>query len=281
MRTYLDCIPCLMNQALRAARLTTDNEEIIKTIMDEVGLMIKDIPMENAPPITARRVYHIVGEHTGNSDPYRNLKKNNTRTALDLYPAMKEKISRSSDRLLAAIRLAIAGNVIDFGINYILNIEKDIDRKLNQDLAVADYDQFKTSLNAADEILYIGDNAGESVFDRILIEELNKPVRYIVRSAPIINDVTYTDAVQAGLDKVATLMSSGSDAPGTVMALCNSEFRETFNRSTLVISKGQGNFEALSETTAPVFFLLIAKCPIIARDIGVNVGDMILKGPPA
>ena len=277
MRTYLDCIPCLMNQALRAARLATDNEEIIKTIMDEVGLMIKDIPMENPPPKTALRVYRIVAELTGNPDPCRDLKNDHTCKVLELYPTLKEKISRSNDRLLAGIRLAIAGNVIDFGINYSLNIEKDIDRILKQDLVVSDYDQFREYLAVADEILYIGDNAGESVLDRILIEELNKPVRYIVRSAPIINDVTHTDAVQAGLDKVATLMASGTDAPGTVMEICSPEFREMFYRSKLVISKGQGNFEALSETSAPVFFLLIAKCPIVARDIGVDVGDMILR----
>jgi uncharacterized protein with ATP-grasp and redox domains len=114
--------------------------------------------------------------------------------------------------------------------------------------------------------------------DRLLIEELNKPVTYVVRSEPIINDVTYTDAVAAGLDNVATLMPSGSDAPGTVMELCSPKFIDKLNRSRLVISKGQGNFEALSETSAPVFFLLPAKCPIIARDIGANVGDMVLKG---
>ena len=280
MRTYLDCIPCLMNQALRAARLATDNEKIIKTVMDEVGLMIKDIPMENPPPKTAQRVYRLVGEITGNSDPCRNLKNHHTRKALELYPTLKEKISRSTDRLHAAIRLAIAGNVIDFGIKYSLDIEADINQILKQDLAVSDYEPFREYLALADEILYIGDNAGESVFDRILIEELNKPVSYIVRSAPIINDVTYTDAVLAGLNKVSTLMACGTDAPGTVMEICSPAFREKFYRSKLVISKGQGNFEALSETSAPVFFLLIAKCPVVARDTGVNVGDMIFKASP-
>ena len=169
--------------------------------------------------------------------------------------------------------------MIDYGINYNGDIEKDIDRILKQDLAVSDYDSFKAYLSATEKVLYIGDNAGESVLDRILIEELNKPVTYIVRSAPIINDVTHTDAVQAGLNQVSTLMASGTDAPGTVMEICTPEFQETFYRSKMVISKGQGNFEALSETSAPVFFLLIAKCPIVARDIGVNVGDMVLKGP--
>lgn len=280
MRTYLDCIPCLMTQALRAARLATDNEEKIKLIMDEVGLMVKDIPMDNPPPKTAMRVYRIIAQITGNPDPCRVLKNHHTRKALELYPTLKEKISRSSDRLLAAIRLAIAGNVIDFGIKYSLDIEEDLDRILKQELAVSDYDPFREYLALVDEILYLGDNAGESVLDRILIEELNKPVRYIVRSAPIINDVTYSDAVQAGLNKVSTLMASGTDAPGMVLEICSPEFKETFYRSKMVISKGQGNFEALSETSAPVFFLLIAKCPVVARDIGVHVGDMILKAPP-
>jgi len=279
MRTYLDCIPCLMNQALRAARLATRSEAQIKRILDQVGQMIRDIPMESPPPVTARHVYRIIEKVSGNADPCRSLKKSNTAKALELYPALKEKIERSEDRLLAAIRLAIAGNVIDFGVNQLLDIENDIDGKHQQDLAVSDYDRFKAHLAAADEILYIGDNAGESVLDRLLIEELNKPVRYIVRSAPIINDVTYPDAVQAGLDRVATLMDSGADAPGTVLDLCSPEFREAFDRSKMIISKGQGNFEALSETRAPVFFLLIAKCPVVARDAGADVGDMILKGP--
>jgi uncharacterized protein with ATP-grasp and redox domains len=276
MRTYLDCIPCLMNQTLRAARLATDDEKTIKAILDRVGSLVKEIPMGDPPPKTARRVYRIIEESTGNPDPYHELKIRNTQTALELYPALKEKIRRSGDPLLTAIRLAIAGNVIDFGINERVDIQKEIDQKMKQTLVISDYDAFKASLASCDEILYIGDNAGESVFDRILIEEINKPVEYTVRSAPVINDVTHADALQAGLDQVAKVIPSGADSPGVVLELCSPKFRDRFNRSKMIISKGQGNFEALSDVNAPVFFLLIAKCPIIARDIGVSVGDMIL-----
>jgi len=278
MRTYLDCIPCLMHQALRAARQATDDEEKIKRVLDEVGLMINTIPMESPPPKIAMGVYRKIREITENPDPYRQLKIDSTREALSLYPVLKEKITSSSDKLFTAIRLAIAGNIIDFGTSASLNIKDEIDRILDMDLAVSDFDRFKTGLTAADEVLFIADNAGECVFDRVLIEEIKKPVTYVVRSAPVINDATFADACMAGVDRVASLMASGTDAPGTVLGTCNATFLRKFYRSSFVISKGQGNFEALSETAAPVFFMLIAKCPIVARDIGANVGDMILKG---
>jgi damage-control phosphatase, subfamily I len=279
MRTYLDCIPCLMNQALRAARLATGNEVKIKKVLDHVGLMIKDIPLESPPPETAMRVYRMAGKITGNPDPYRDLKNRDIRKALELYPVLKKEVSQSTDRLLTALRISIAGNVIDFGIDRNFDIKNKIEELLQLHLSVFDYDQFRSYLAATDKILYIGDNAGESVFDRILIEEINKPVTYVVRSAPIINDVTYTDAVMSGLDTVSTLMASGAETPGTVLERCTIEFKEKFYHSGCVISKGQGNFEALSEEKVPLFFLLIAKCPIVARDIGVEVGDMVLKGP--
>jgi len=281
MRTYFDCLPCLMDQALRAARLASDDEEKVKQVLDEVGLIIRNTPMNRTPPETAMAVYRKIREITGSPDPYRELKNQSTRIALGLYPALKTRINKSNDRVLAAIKIAIAGNVIDFGVNHISDIDNKIAGILEDDLAVCDYNRFREQLDITNEILYIGDNAGESVFDRILIEELEKPVTYVVRSAPVINDVTEVDAVQAGLDTVATLMASGTDAPGTVVRICSPEFREKFYRSKFTISKGQGNFEALSDTSVPVFFLLIAKCPIVARDIGVHVGDMILKGPPA
>ena len=126
--------------------------------------------------------------------------------------------------------------------------------------------------------MYIGDNAGECVFDRILIEEMKKPVIYVVRDMPIINDATYEDAVQAGIDKVATILSSGTDAPGTILKTCSAEFKNVYKNSKLIISKGQGNYEALSNERRPIFFLLKAKCDVIADDIGISKGDILLKG---
>ena len=278
MRTYIDCIPCFVSQALRAGRIATSDEPKLKKLLDEIGLMLRDVPLESSPPETGMLIYEKVREITGVFDPYKELKRASTEKALALYPALKKKVEKSNDKLLTAIRIAIAGNVIDFGVNRNFNIEEEIAKVLKKDFAIFDYDEFKAHLDKTDEILYIGDNAGESVFDRILIETMKKPVIYVVRETPVINDVTYEDALQAGIDKVATIISSGTSAPGTVLETCNAKFKEIYKNTKFVISKGQGNYEGLSDENQPIFFLLMAKCWVIANDIGVNEGDIILKG---
>ncbi|MBW1781421.1 MAG: DUF89 family protein [Deltaproteobacteria bacterium] len=277
MRTYLDCLPCFLSQALRAAKIATDDEEKIKRVLDDVGMMLREIPLESTPPETGRRIYRKVGEITGNRDPYKELKEESTREALALYPSLKGRVESSHQRLTTAIRIAIAGNVIDFGPNRAFDVEREIENTLKKDAAIWDYPHFRDGLSKAAEILFIGDNAGECVFDRILIEELKKPVIYVVREIPVINDATHEDAVQAGIDKVATIMSSGTDAPGTILNTCSKEFRNIYERSQFIISKGQGNYEALSREKGPIFFLLKAKCQVIANDIGVQEGDIVLK----
>ena len=278
MRTYLDCIPCFFNQALRAGRIATGDEIKLKQLLDEIGTMLRGIPLDSTPPETGMLIYDKIREITGRSDPYKEIKRESTEKALALYPALKNKVAKSDDKLLTAIRFAIAGNVIDFGVNRNFDIEAEIDEVLKKDFALFDYDKFKDYLAKTDEILYIGDNAGESVFDRILIEELKKPVIYVVREMPVINDVTYEDAIQAGIDKVASILSSGTSAPGTVLETCSAEFKEVYKNSQFVISKGQGNYEGLSDEKQLIFFLLKAKCWVIATDIGVNEGDIVLKG---
>jgi len=280
MRTYLDCIPCFFNQALRAGRIATGDENKLKKLLDEIGTMLRDIPLESTPPETGMLIYEKVREITGEFDPYKEIKRESTKNALTLYSSLKNKVEMSNDTLLTAIRIAIAGNVIDFGVSRNFNIEEEIDTVLKQDFAIFDYDKFKDYLDKTDEVLYIGDNAGESVFDRILIEEMKKPVIYVVREIPVINDVTYEDAIQAGIDKVAhNIISSGTSAPGTVLETCNAEFKSVYKNSKFVIGKGQGNYEGLSdEKHLIIFFLLKAKCWVIANDIGVNEGDIILKG---
>jgi len=135
----------------------------------------------------------------------------------------------------------------------------------------------KQALDSTESILYLGDNAGEIVFDKLLIEEMGKNIVYVVRNKPIINDALIEDARDCGIDKIARVISSGSDAPGTVLNLCSREFLEIYHKAPLIISKGQGNFEALSEEKAPIFYLLKVKCPVIAKDIGCKVNDLILK----
>jgi uncharacterized protein with ATP-grasp and redox domains len=278
MNTYLDCIPCFFKQALRAARIVTEDEKTIKRVLDELGLMLKDISLESTPPETGQLIYRMVRKVTGSTDPYRELKRESTRQALSLYPAMKKKIEASDDGLLTAIRIAIAGNVIDLGASADFDIETALNEILEKQFAICDYPAFRKFLANSEQVLYIGDNAGETVFDRLLIEEMNKPVIYVVRATPVINDAIFDDAVQAGIDKVATIISTGTDAPGTILRTCSPAFRQILNEAEFVIAKGQGNYEGLSNEKYPIFFLLKAKCKVIADDIGVATGDIILKG---
>lgn len=279
MKSYLDCIPCFFNQALRIGRMATDDEAKIKALLDDLGTMLRDIPLEYTPPETARLIQRKIRELMGIDDPYREIKAQSTKKSLKMYPKLKAEVDKSSDRLLTAIRIAIAGNVIDMGPNKGFDIERDLAEILVKDFAICNYEEFRHYLAEADVVLYIGDNAGESVFDKILIKEMKKPVTYVVRGMPVINDVTYGDAIEAGIGKVATILSSGTDAPGAVLGTCSTEFIRTYESSKFIISKGQGNYEALSEEKRPIFFLLKAKCNAIANDIGVTEGDIILKGP--
>ncbi|MFO7760214.1 MAG: ARMT1-like domain-containing protein [Dissulfuribacterales bacterium] len=278
MRTYLDCYPCFLAQALRAGRIATNDENKIKRLLDELGMMLKDIPLESTPPENGRLIYKKVSEITGNLDPYKEIKKESTNKALALYPSLKTHLEKSNADLLTAIKIAIAGNVIDFGANWDFNLEEEIEDILRKNFAVYDYGDFKYRLDKAGEILYIADNAGECVFDRILIEQMKKPVIYAVRGKPIINDATYEDALEAGIHEVATIFSSGADGPGAILETCSAEFNEIYNKAEFIISKGQGNYEALSNERRPIFFLLKVKCKVIADDIGVDQGDIVLKG---
>ena len=277
MKTYLDCIPCFVQQALRAGRMVTSDEKKLKQILDRTGEMVKTISLQATPAETGTMVYQIVSEVTGVDDPYKSIKQQHIKETKSIYPELEKIVANSDDRLLTAIRIAIAGNIIDLGVNKEFDIVKDAKNILEQDFAILDYDAFKKQLEKTKSILYIGDNAGESVFDKILIKELKKPVKYVVRSFPIINDVTREDAIASGLDEVAELIDSGCKSPGIILHQASPEFLELFNSSGLVISKGQGNFEGLSDCDRQVFFLLKAKCYIISNHLDVKEGSIILK----
>ncbi|MFC2093130.1 DUF89 domain-containing protein [Bacteroidota bacterium] len=277
MKTYLDCIPCFIEQALRAGRIATNDEKKIKELLDSVCSMMKDIPMNNTPPETGNIIYRKVREITGVTDPYKKIKKTNIEEALSIYPKLKKIVNDSDNSLLTAVRLAVAGNVIDFGPNKKFNLIESISQILKQDFAIFHFSEFIKQMEKSKSILYIGDNAGESVFDKILIEEIEKPVVYIVRDLPVINDVTREDAIDSGLSEVADIISSGTTAPGTILDLCNDNFLKRFNNADMVLSKGQGNYEGLSNVSRSVFFLLKAKCPIIANDLNVEENDIVLK----
>jgi uncharacterized protein with ATP-grasp and redox domains len=277
MKTYLDCIPCFFKQALFAARMAVDDEAIIKQVLDRVGILVAKIPLDSSPPETGRQVYRTVRQVTGVDDPFKGLKEEGIEKALALYPSLKDMVKKAKDPLETAVRLAIAGNVMDFGANPDFELEKEIQEVLQQEPSIDHYPAFKNKLATARKILYVGDNAGETVFDRVLIETMGKPVTFAARQRPIINDATTEDAMRSGLDKVATVISSGCDAPGTLLEGCSDYFLGLFKEADLIISKGQGNYETLSNERRPIFCLLKAKCAVIAKDLGVKVGDTVAK----
>ncbi len=258
--------------------MATDNEHLIKEILDQLGSLLKDISLDTTPPLVGQTLYRKITEITGNPDPYRHIKADSTAHALALYPSLKEKVRQSADPLMTAVRLAIAGNVIDFGACAQFDIDEEIRVSLQKDFGICHYREFKAALATTREIMYIGDNAGETVFDRILIEQMNKPTVYVVREVPVINDATIEDAIAAGIDTIAEIKSSGTSAPGTILNTCSRDFVDSFARAPFIIAKGQGNYEGLSDEPARVFFLLKAKCPMIARNLGVEPGDIVLKG---
>jgi len=266
---------------LAAARISSKDETVHRHVLNAVALMIPDLALNATPPEIAQQVYRIVYKITGNKDPYLDAKKIANQATLSLYTRMKDMVDYSNDTLETACKLAIAGNAIDLGaqtehgsIYYI--IEDSVGYPLNQE----HYRKFKECVGQSSLILYLADNAGEIVFDRILIEQLlqikKSKIVFVVREKPILNDATLDDALQVGLNKVATIISNGSDAPATILSQCSSEMLSYYQSADLIISKGQGNYESLSGRPENIFFLFKVKCPVIARDSGYDLDSFVL-----
>ena len=281
MRIYLDCIGCFVRQALDAARLATEDEQIHEKVVRKVLRLAAELDMSQSPPAIGQQIHRLIRNLVSSDDPYRKIKRRFNNLALKLYSELRKQIVSSSDRLETAIRLAIAGNIIDFGVNSSVN-ESDLHKAISESLT-ADFDNvqlksFRDAIGQAEEIFYLADNAGEIVFDRLLIEQLPvEKVTVVVKGRPVINDATMEDANVAGLTRIVEVIDNGSDAPGTILESCSEEFRRRFAEADLIIAKGQGNYETLSDVEKDMFFILKAKCPVIARDLGCEVGEMILR----
>jgi len=277
MKTYLDCYPCFLRQALDAAKMADLNEQQQKMVLDQVLDLLRQIDPSSTPPEIGDQVHRIVRQKVGDGDPYRGVKEASTREALALYPQLKVLLSEADDPLDKAIRLSIAGNNIDFGPAREYDLWEVVKRVLDQPFAIYDRGAFREVLARSDQVLYLADNAGETVFDRLLIEVLDLPVVYAVKGGPVLNDSTMEDALAAGINLVAEIVSTGSDSPGTIFDRCSEGFRRLYEEAELIIAKGQANYETLSDEGAKVFFMLQIKCPVIARDAGVPVGSIVLK----
>jgi hypothetical protein len=278
VRTYLDCYPCFLRQALSAARRAGADDVAQHAVMRETLTLLEDLPVGATPPEIAHAVHRLVRARLSDGDPYREAKAESTRAALAIYPLLTELVADSPDPFDAAVRVAIAGNIIDFGVSEELaDLWPVVQRVIAQPFAIDHLGALRAALAAADVVLYIADNAGETVFDRVLIEQLGRPVTYAVKGGRVLNDATRADALAAGLDGCASIVDNGSDAPGTVRRLCLPGFRDTLDSAPLVIAKGQANYETLSEAGPRVFCLLQVKCPVIGRDLGVPVGSLVVR----
>ena len=281
MRTYFDCIPCFVRQSLDAVRLITDDESVHEQVVRNILRLAVDLDMSQSPPVLGQQIHRLIRELVGMEDPYHEIKEQFNNLALTLYPELRKLIISSEDPLETAIWLAIAGNIIDFGVKSKLQeseLEKTISECLAAEFSGMQLKPFRQAVNEAEEILYIADNAGEIIFDRLLIEQLpTEKVTVVVKGGPVINDATMKDAGIVGLTRIVEVIDNGSDAPGTILEDCSDYFRGHFGRADLVIAKGQGNYETLSEVNKNIFFILKAKCSVIARDLECDVGEMILR----
>jgi uncharacterized protein with ATP-grasp and redox domains len=281
MKTYLDCLPCLVRQTIEAVRLTSGDEvfqeEICRRAMEEIS----NIDFHSPPPVMAQRIHRFLRQATGD-DPYKEAKKQANRLALSLFPHLEEKVRSSSNPLETAVRLAIAGNIIDMGVGFNPRFEEkhlydSIDHALNTPFE-GDVQTLSRAAREAKRILYLIDNAGEIVFDKLLINLLpREKITAVVKGAPIINDATMTDAEEVDLPALVKVVDNGSDGPGTILENCSEEFLGLFNRADLIIAKGQAHYETLSEEKKDIFFILKTKCPVVAQDLHCRVGDMILR----
>ncbi len=278
MKIQLDCIPCISRQVLEAARMITDDEDVIWEIMKKYGEMITQIDKDSKAPLVTARIHNFVKEKTNKNDLYYEFKEKNIEMASKLMPEVEKVIKNADDPLEAAFVMSAMGNAIDAGVSLEVDIETNIKSAVDNGFVHSDFEKFKLELQTADELLFIADNAGEAVFDKLLLKELNKrdvDVIYAVRDVPILNDITMREAEELNINKQAEVISSGCQSPGTVLEEASTEFKEIYKRADLIISKGQGNLEGLLGEERDIYFLLKAKCNLVADILEVDVGDFV------
>ena len=278
MEAKPECILCVFRQALNTVRLVSNDEEVHRRVLAAVAVRMAEATLHQTPASLSKPAYEVVREITGVADPYESRKKATNTEALALLPKVRRRVEIAADRLSAAVRAAAAGNIIDLGIGHSFNLEHDIDAIMSQPLAIDHTDQLRHELGSGKRLLYLGDNAGEIAFDLLLVEQLlatGAEVTFSVKSGPVINDATLEDAIQVGMTDLVPVVGTGSDDIGVNWDNASPEFRSLFDSVDIVISKGQGNFETTIDRRANTYFLLKAKCPVVARKAGVEEGDVV------
>lgn len=275
-----ECYPCFLRQANIAMEMAGVDADTAHRVMRSVLRSIGQADLSGKTPAHITSPMHRRIRRLLKTDPFRGVKARYNRIAMKMYPELKQGVALSTEPLATAARLAIAGNVIDFGIFRSVDIRGTVERALTEPMAVDDIRELVSALSEVAAVLYLLDNAGEVVFDRILIEELlalGKQVTVVVKSGPVINDCTRQDAASVGLDDICRVIDNGSDSVGTIFDHTSRSFLEHFNRKDqIIISKGQANFETLMHEDRRIFFLFQSKCAVVSRHLGLEQGAMLL-----
>ncbi len=285
MNIARECYLCLYKQIFKLADKFCKDEKCASKILREGAKILSEYDIDVVPPEIAANTYKKISEILEIEDLFEEEKKESIKEALKLKPSLKLKLLKSKNKLLDACKIAIAGNVIDLGVHQSYDLTKELKKIFEIEFGINNFDEFEKNIKNIETICYLADNAGENVFDEILIEtikEINPNVKiyYLVRGKPIINDVTLKDLIGLEIFNVAEVINTGVPSPGFHLKFANEISKKIFYNSDMVISKGMGNFECLfDECKREVFYLFKVKCEAVARTSHTNVGDyVLLKG---
>lgn len=283
MKISHECGPCFLRQAGEALDLATCDDELKIEVFNEIFTYLSNNFKTNTNSNgTGSKIHKIIKTRTGSKDPYKNEKILGNKIALKYLPQVKSLIEQDNT-LENYVKIAIIGNILDFGA---FTLDTDIDKLIGdallKQLKINNIESLEKSIEKHDKLLYLVDNTGEIVFDKLLLEKLKRyglDITIAVKSEPILNDACMEDAIEVGLDKYGEIVEIGAGTVGFVDSEISDEFREIFNNHNFIISKGMGNYEGLTEidtSDKDLYFLLCAKCNTISRHIGVDLQDMVL-----
>lgn len=280
MKVQLECYECVTKRALRLAGLMTGEPERRREIVDSMlKIFLAMRPHCSTPEISAE-FNRIFAEYTGVDDYFREQKRLSTRLGLRLLPSLREMAEKSDNPFETALLLAISGNVIDYGMNpdFTLDaVEERIPQALSESFDREAARRLELEMNRAERIVYVLDNCGEAVIDRLLIERFPGKITVGVRGKAIFNDVTRKDAIDSGI--TAPIIESGSALPGVSRKYSSPEFLAELDRADLIVAKGQGNFESIEECGfGPTFFLMRVKCAVVSEKIGAPLNAIQIIG---
>ncbi|MDD3325078.1 MAG: ARMT1-like domain-containing protein [Sulfurospirillaceae bacterium] len=283
MKIQKDCIACIENQAQRVCDNLRVDEIAQNDIKNIAKKHIENFDLELTPPHNATALYQDIAKYLGVEDLYAKEKSDASLRAKEFIPFCESIIANSSNKLLSATKTAVAGNVIDLAAVMMYDLQEELEKIYHMDFAIDDFKELEDRLGSSKTLVYLADNAGEEIFDKIYIQVLHQlfpkmDVFYFVRGKPIINDLTCKDALSSKMDEVATIVNSGVPTPGLALELMSQEASDIFYKADCIISKGMGNYECLGEDNPfPIFFLLKIKCQVVANTIGGQLGDIVCK----